>query len=66
MFKLVGVPACVGIPDSESVLDSRPNIGFVGYVARIVGARLHVTGKKSMATVSSFADGVNMVVEGQF
>ena len=35
LFKLVGVPAGVGIPDSGSVLESRPNIGSVGYVTSI-------------------------------
>jgi len=29
LFKLVGVPAGVGVPDSGSVLDSRPDVGFV-------------------------------------
>ena len=56
----------MGIPDSASVLDSRPNVGFVGYVASIFGARPQVPGKKNTATVSSFADGVNTVAEGQF
>jgi len=39
LFKLVGVPAGVGVPDSGSILDSRPNVGFIGYVASIFGAR---------------------------
>ena len=47
-------------------LYNKPDVGFVGYVAGIFGARPHVPGKKSTATVSSFADGVNMVVESQF
>jgi len=56
LFKLFGVPAGVGVP----------NVGFIGYVASISGTKPQVLGKKSMTTVSSFADGDNMVVEGQF
>jgi len=46
-FKLVGVPASVRVPDSGSVLDSRPDVGIVGYVASIFGARHQFSGKKS-------------------
>jgi len=66
LFKLIGVPAGVRIPDSGSVLDSQPNVGFVGYVASTFGAGPQVPRKKSTATVSSFTDRVNMIVEGQF
>jgi len=65
LFTLVGVPAGVRVPDSGSILDSRPDICYVGYVRSMFGARPQVPGKKSTTTVSSFADGVNMVAEGQ-
>ena len=52
LFKLVGVPAGVVMPDSGSVLDSRPDTGFAGYVASIFGARPQVLGMESMATVA--------------
>ena len=56
------------VPDSGSVLDSRPNVGFIGYVASIFGTRPQLPGQKSTTrpTASSFTDGVTMVVEGHF
>ena len=56
LFKLAGVPAGVRVPDSGSVINSRPDTGFIGYVTSIFGARPQAPGKKSTVTVSLFGD----------
>jgi len=58
--------AGVGIQDSESILYSRLNVGFVGYVAMSnFGARPQVPGKNTRLLLARL-HGLNMVVESQF
>ena len=66
LFKFLCVSASVRIPDSGSILDSRPDVCFVGDVSSIFGAGPQIPRQKSTTAVGSLADGVDMVIEGQF